>query len=1038
MKSRTKLNALLVAGTLLLSLACAVSAGGVTDGLAVHLTFDGNYLDSAGQHVDGTPVGNPQLVPGILGQAVSLTTLKDGSEFDYVTFGQPDLLMFGSDVDFTICFWTSYTNQVDDPAFISNKDWGASNNQGWIISTQDGGNFRVNVTDDRGASGKQNTTSTPNIRDGTWHHVAVTFARKGDVSIYVDGVLVTTSPMTAVINSIDTTMDINVGEDGTGYYTDGGSAEMVGLEMDDLGIWRRVLSAGEVAAIYNAGTNGMNLAQVPAIVDPYLKSTIPTANAAVVAPNATISAVIVDGLNIVASASVKMSVNGSEVPVSIAKTNAESTVRYTPTTLLPSGLNTAELVFGNNATPQKMFTNTWSFTCPYVTLPASLRVSPETAKPGFVWNVFANQANTDSSTARTEAALVGLLTDVNGDLLLNLADPAAQGVAIAAAAAPDPANAPITFEIASTINLSVTGGDANGNFTPDDQMPGLPATDGSNDGVAAEILTYIELPKGLTIMGVNSDDGFRTTAGPWDIFSTLVLGEYNGARGAADTIFMFAAEEAGVYPFRTTYEQGTDPGNVEWFTFTPDGVTKVLVNDVANGGLRAYRAATSPVQPYVKYLDPLAVPRQLNLVSSSLLVILADGDTAVNDNSIALKVNGTPVTVTKKRQGKTVSVAYAPTTLQIPDQQQSAELTYEDASGAYTRTLQWAFYNLKNLVLPAPAITENFDSYEEGTVPTGWTAWNFTECSGNYCATPGLDLDDLNSDTYRSWVVVSRDRLQGLKSRIFDVAPGQTFNGQPVTLDDLSTGNLLYAESDVRDGSQVQFIISKPFDLSRVTNVVMTFASLYEQNQDNIGAVEYSVDGGNNWLPVVYYLDTMDSSGSDIRLNPDGSVDAVRTLTDPNADTAYWVDQGVQKGGIYGDAIAAPITAALGPYIAPRWNDNPTVDKRIEVFRLPQAGKKADVRLRFAQIGTASWYFGVDNLAFYDVAPEVVVVPKLNLPTVSSGNVTITWQANPTIKLQKTASLTNPDWQDVEGTLGAGSATQPLSGTAGFYRLVKQ
>src|SRR5262249_30984854 len=152
-------------------------------------------------------------------------------------------------VDFSISFWCNYTNQIDDPPFIANKDWGSSNNQGWGIFTQGGGNFRVNVTDDTGASGKQDTTSTPNIRDGKWHHVMVTFARQSVATIYVDGTQATTSPLTTVAGSIDSGLGVNIGQDGTGAYTDGGSAEMVNVLMDDLGIWRRVVSAGEVAAI---------------------------------------------------------------------------------------------------------------------------------------------------------------------------------------------------------------------------------------------------------------------------------------------------------------------------------------------------------------------------------------------------------------------------------------------------------------------------------------------------------------------------------------------------------------------------------------------------------------------------------------------------------------------------------------------------------------------------------------------------------------------------------------------------------------------
>src|SRR5436309_15630705 len=104
--------------------------------------------------------------------------------------------------------------------------------------------------------------------------------------------------------------------------------------------------------------------------------------------------------------------------------------------------------------------------------------------------------------------------------------------------------------------------------------------------------------------------------------------------------------------------------------------------------------------------------------------------------------------------------------------------------------------------------------------------------------------------------------------------------------------------------------------MSSFKGVVISFSNIYEQNQNRLGAVEYSVDGGRTWLPVVYFLE-----GPDIKLNADGTVNALRTFNDANADTSSWVDNGVAKGDKYGDGIAAPITAALGDYIAPRIND---------------------------------------------------------------------------------------------------------------------
>ncbi|WP_206678981.1 hypothetical protein, partial [Salmonella enterica] len=52
------------------------------------------------------------------------------------------------------------------------------------------------------------------------------------------------------------------------------------------------------------------------------------------------------------------------------------------------------------------------------------------------------------------------------------------------------------FEIPTVINLSQTGGEANGNFPDDGQMPGIPGTFSGTDGIAAEIVTFVEFPVG--------------------------------------------------------------------------------------------------------------------------------------------------------------------------------------------------------------------------------------------------------------------------------------------------------------------------------------------------------------------------------------------------------------------------------------------------------------------------------------------------------------------------------------------------------------
>jgi hypothetical protein len=54
----------------------------------------------------------------------------------------------------------------------------------------------------------------------------------------------------------------------------------------------------------------------------------------------------------------------------------------------------------------------------------------------------------------------------------------------------------------------------------------------------------------------------------------------------------------------------------------------------------------------------------------------------------------------------------------------------------------------------------------------------------------------------------------------------------------------------------------------------------------------------------------------------------------------------------------------------------------------------------------------------------------------SNSNVIISWPGDPSIRLQRTTNLSNPDWQDVPGTTGADSAALPATNAAAFFRLL--
>jgi hypothetical protein len=209
--------------------------------------------------------------------------------------------------------------------------------------------------------------------------------------------------------------------------------------------------------------------------------------------------------------------------------------------------------------------------------------------------VFQNESYYHNTLFETEKALAGQLTDGFGTpVTTNYANPSATGAALAVGVQAGPL---LRFEIESFINLSQFGGELNGNFPDDAQMPGIPGINNYDDGIDAEITTFVEFPAGLITLGVNSDDGFRMQAGFIKVPSDgVLLGEYDGVRTAGDTRFPVFVRDAGIYPLRTIWQEGTGSANIELFSVKPDG-TPALINDTANGGLKSYRSGVAPDKP---------------------------------------------------------------------------------------------------------------------------------------------------------------------------------------------------------------------------------------------------------------------------------------------------------------------------------------------------------------------------------------------------------------------------------------------------------
>jgi hypothetical protein len=220
----------------------------------------------------------------------------------------------------------------------------------------------------------------------------------------------------------------------------------------------------------------------------------------------------------------------------------------------------------------------------------------------------------------------------------------------------------------------------------------------------------------------------------------------------------------------------------------------------------------------------------------------------------------------------------------------------------------------------------------------------------------------------------------------------------------------------------------------------VSFKSNWVQNQDNIGALEYSVDSGATWLPVTYLLDN-----ADVIRSPDGSINGDATLSrqDPEApkhSTGIDPDTGekIWVASAWSDFILARPLSELGPYISPRINDDQNESKRIERYRLTAADNAAKVRLRFVQAGASSWWWGVDDLGLYEGPGGATAEITASVTARTDTTMTISWTGGTgKFLVQKKNTLTDATWTNYMTTTTS-SATVPISGATGFFRIQEQ
>lgn len=535
---------------------------------------------------------------------------------------------------------------------------------------------------------------------------------------------------------------------------------------------------------------------------------------------------------------------------------------------------------------------------------------------------------------------------------------------------------------------------------------------------------------------------------------TLMVGFTNAPGNPKDWI--------GIYP------EGREPGNGNSLLWGYVDGTQTGTTGLSQGSLLFVLGLPNPGKYYAYLLyndsytvlarEPFEVritatgPRVLSLqpannsedVSPDLdfLAVITNGVSELVPDSVQLLVNGSKVAHQYRSSGGLIHIAYTTSNLLPSASQGTYSLTYRDNAlppVSYTNSGSFTVVTYQDLKLPAPLHLETFETTPEGSLPAGWRSESYSTV-----VSEALDLQDLNSRSYADWVVVQEGRFTNTflsynagtptddYQRVLTPNPVNVVNGQVVR--DLAVGKIVFGNSGYRSGEGQYLVLYSPdFDLSGKTNIYLSYHSLWEQNQDSLGSVEYSVDSGQTWLPVVYMIVT-----DDVIRDGEGNIDALATFTDLYDDLPLYVDPVTmeQKGGTYGSYIGASVSAELAAFISNRVDNDPQESKRVEYFRLPQADNQSKVRFRIAHAGTDSWYFGLDNFGLYSIASETSEPVAL---TVSRGanSILISWPAEATgYKLHSTSQLINPNWVEVPGVVN-NAVEIPIGTGPAFFRLAK-
>lgn len=225
----------------------------LTDSIVAYWKLDessGNATDATGNGYTMTNGGSSGVtfVAGKIGNSAHFENTYPNNQDSFSRSG------LGSDLaEYTISFWvkSSSTTANNDSGVISAGSWAGAGQWTVILRTNGAGSAFLYWDVYGNSTGNGISSTTGGLFDGTWRHCAVTYSDTTDtLKFYIDGSLDKTSTSVGA-GTIDNTGITNF----IGQYLVGSNYRGFNNgELDEIGLWGRVLSDAEIASLYNSGS----------------------------------------------------------------------------------------------------------------------------------------------------------------------------------------------------------------------------------------------------------------------------------------------------------------------------------------------------------------------------------------------------------------------------------------------------------------------------------------------------------------------------------------------------------------------------------------------------------------------------------------------------------------------------------------------------------------------------------------------------------------------------------------------------------------